>query len=132
MEYLQIIIVVLLVIVLMFLVWLITKVNKLHKQVQEYTDDIDAKNAKLINDVKSYFTIHIEHLLKYQTITANKYKEHLGQLNNAISRIYDGIIKSGKIDSKAKNNYNNAQQGSKPKLQTKSKKQPKTANNKDI
>ena len=108
MEYLQIIIVVLLVIIFILLIWLITKINKLHKQVQEYTDDIDAKNIKLINDIKSYFAVHIEHLLKYQT--------------NAINRVYDGIIKSGKIDFKAKNSYNYTKQGSKPKGQTKSKK----------
>lgn len=132
MEYLQIIIVVLLVIVLMFLVWLITKVNNLHKQVQEYTDDVDAKNIKLINDIKSYFAVHIEHLLKYQIGVANRYKEHLGQLSNVISRVYNGVIKGGKIDSKAKNSYNYTKQGSKPKRQIKSKKQPKTAKNKDI
>lgn len=117
MEYLQIIIVVLLVIIFILLIWLIIKINKLHKQVQEYTDDIDAKNIKLINDIKSYFAVHTE---------------HLGQLSNAINRVYDSIIKSGKIYFKAKNSYNYTKQGSKPKGQTKSKKQPKTAKNKDI
>lgn len=132
MEYLQIIIVVLLVIIFILLIWLITKINKLHKQVQEYTDDINTKNAKFINDIKSYFAEYIEDLLKYQIDVANRYKEPLGELSNTISRIYDAIIKSGKIDSKAKNSYNYTKQGSKPKRQTKSKKQPKTAKNKDI
>lgn len=120
MEYLQIIIVVLLVIVLMFLVWLITKVNNLHKQVQEYTDDVDAKNKILINAIEIYFAGCIDSINSRLDTHVRKILKLSKDIN---------IIK---INSKAKNSYNNTKQGSKPKRQTKSKKQPKTANNKDI